>query len=369
MTTRPALQCVGAAASHAIYGQRLRIALTLLGTLIGAVLLPAGSAQAHGGGQPVATSYLAKLSTVPTGLDARVVDGDLRLWLRVPASTPVTVLDYRGAPYLRYDRSGVQVNHNSAMYYLNQTPVAETPPANLTATTPPDWQPASSAHDYAWHDGRLHALATIALTPGTRYVGTWTIPLINRGRRAAITGGLWHAERPSLVWFWPLVVLLACVIAASRLRRPGLNAHLARVLGITTILALAVAGAGRELHGHPNISPTQDVELAIILAFAAWGLYRLLLQKPGSITYFVIAFAALWQGIGLIPVLRDGFVLIDLPAFVARTATLLCLACGAAILLLVFRRDTLPERTPAPDHPQTTSEVDADDRDEAWEVR
>ena len=352
-----------------MYGHWRRAALVLLGVVVW-LSAAAGAAQAHGGSvQPVATNYLAKVGTVPTGLDVKVVDGDLRLWLHAPASATVIVLDYRGAPYLRFDRTGVRVNHNSAMYYLNQTPVAETPPANLTATTPPDWQPASSAHDYAWHDGRLHALATIALTPGTRYVGTWTIPLINRGRRAAITGGLWHAERPSLVWFWPLVVLLACVIAASRLRRPGLNARLARVLGITTLLALAVAGAGRELHGHPNISPTQDVELAIILAFAAWGLYRLLLQKPGSITYFVIAFAALWQGIGLIPVLRDGFVLIDLPAFVARTATLLCLACGAAILLLVFRRDTLPERTPAPDHPQTTSEVDADDRDEAWEVR
>ena len=39
----------------------------------------------------------------------------------------VVVLDYRGAPYLRFSRSGVDVNQASSMYYLNQTP-AETPP-------------------------------------------------------------------------------------------------------------------------------------------------------------------------------------------------------------------------------------------------
>ena len=62
----------------------------------------------------------------------RCVDGDLRMWLKAPASATVTVLDYRGAPYLRFSRAGVEVNQNSAMYYLNQTPVAALPPTNLT---------------------------------------------------------------------------------------------------------------------------------------------------------------------------------------------------------------------------------------------
>ena len=292
-----------------MYDQRLRAALALLTATVWILALP-GAAEAHGGSvQPVATNYLAKVRRVPTGLDAKVVDGDLRLWLRAPATTNVIVLDYRGAPYLRFDRSGVQVNHNSAMYYLNQTPVAETPPANLTATTRPDWHPASSSHDDNWHDGRLHALATIALAPGTSYVGTWTIPITIDGRRTAITGGLWHAARPSLVWFWPILVLLACVMAAARLKRPRLDAHLAGAIGITALIALAVAGVGRELHGHPSVSPTQYVGLAIILAFVAWGLWRLLLQQHGYFSYFAIAVAVLWQGLSLIPVLRDGFVL------------------------------------------------------------
>jgi hypothetical protein len=351
-----------------MYDPRLNIALALLTAVVWIVALPP-TAQAHGGStRPVATNYLAKVRTVPAGLEAKVVDGDLRMWLRSPASSAVIVLDYRGAPYLRLDRSGVQVNHNSAMYYLNQTPVAETPPANLTASTPPDWHPASSSHDYNWHDGRLHALATIALAPGTSYVGTWTIPIIIDGRRTAITGGLWHADRPSLVWFWPILVLLACVLAGWRLRRPTLDAQLARALGITALLALAVAAIGQELHGHPNVSPFQYIELGIILAFVAWGFYRLLVQQHGYFTYFMIAVAVLWQGLTLIAVLRDGFVLINLPAFLARTATMLCLACGAAIIVLAFRLAELPERATARTRETATTDPDADDLDETWDI-
>ena len=75
---------------------------------------------------------------LPAGLEAKVVDGDLRMWLRVPAKQTVVILDYRGAPYLRFSRSGVDVNHNSSMYYLNQVPV-QLVPSDLSATTPPNW--------------------------------------------------------------------------------------------------------------------------------------------------------------------------------------------------------------------------------------
>jgi uncharacterized membrane protein len=164
---------------------------------------------------------------VPASLDAKVVDGDQRMWLRVPPSETLLVLDYRGAPYLRFSRAGIAVNQNSVMYYLNQTPIALTPPANLTPATSPSWQLVSGAHEYQWHDGRLHALTATALVPGTEYVGRWTIPIRLNGRLSALAGGLWHAENPPLVWFWPVVVLFTCVLAARRLRRPALDARLA----------------------------------------------------------------------------------------------------------------------------------------------
>jgi hypothetical protein len=100
-----------------------RLAIAALATLSALAALPA-AAGAHGPIAPIASSYLAKPGQVPPGFDAKTVDGDQRMWLRVPSTQTVVVLDYRGAPYLRFSPSGVEVNHNSEMYYLNQTPVA-----------------------------------------------------------------------------------------------------------------------------------------------------------------------------------------------------------------------------------------------------
>jgi len=260
----------------------------------------------------------------------------------------VIVLDYRGAPYVRFSPAGVDVNHNSSMYYLNQTPVALTPPANLTASTPPSWHRVSGGHSYEWHDGRLHALAAVALAPGVSFVGRWRIPVRVDGQLGSIAGGLWHADHPPIVWFWPIVVLLACVLAVWRLRRPALDRLVARVLAVTALISVTIAGLGLQLHGRPTITPFQFVELAAILAFVGWGLSRSLFRQPGYFTCFLIGVAALWAGGEMITTLLYGFVLISLPAFLARTATIVCLATGAGLLLLVFRLADLGEaRAPA----------------------
>jgi hypothetical protein len=88
-----------------------RGACALLVALATVATVPA-TAQAHGPVAPVASSYLAKIGRAPAGLDARVVDGDQRMWLRVPSSETVVVVDYRGAPYLRFSAAGVEVNQN-----------------------------------------------------------------------------------------------------------------------------------------------------------------------------------------------------------------------------------------------------------------
>lgn len=265
-----------------------------------------------------------------------MIDGDQRMWLRVATSESVVILDYRGAPYLRFSRSGVAVNHNSAMYYLNQTP-AEVPPSNLEPARTPRWLSVSGGHEYSWHDGRLHALATVALAPGKAYVGRWSIPVRIDGHLAAILGGLWHAEDPSIVWFWPIVVVLVCTLAAWRVRRPELDQRVARVLAIAALIASAVAAGARELHGRPTVAVLGVITFAIIIGLVGLGLRRVLFQQPGYFSYFAIAFLALWEGAQLIPTLLDGFVLAAVPAFVARAAAVVCLGCGVGLLLVAFR--------------------------------
>jgi hypothetical protein len=315
----------------------------MVGLLLALGVFPA-TAQAHGPVAPVASAYLAKIHQVPPGIDAKVVDGDLRMWMRVPANQTVVVIDYRGAPYLRFSPSGVWVNENSSMYYLNQTPVPETPPTNLTASTPRHWHHVGGGHSYEWHDGRLHALAAVALAPGASYVGRWNLPLRIDGRLESITGGLWHAGDPSIVWFWPIIVMVACVLAAWRVRRRRLDVFVARALANIALVGVTIAGLGVELHGRPTITILQLVELALILAFVGWGASRATLRQPGYFTCFLIGVAAVWAGGVLVTTLVYGYVLIPLPAFLARAVTVLNLGAGAALLLLVFRLADLSDR-------------------------
>jgi len=310
--------------------------VVLLAALLALAAVPA-AAQAHGPIAPISSSYLAKVAQVPEGLDAKTVDGDQRMWLRVPAAQTVVVLDYRGAPYLRFSSAGVEVNHNSEMYYLNQTPVAETPPGNLTASTAPDWHRVSGGHQYGWHDGRLHALATVALTPGSTFVGRWTIPVRVNGGASAIAGGLYHADKPSIVWFWPIVVLIACVLAAWRIGSDALDAKVARALAIVALVAIVVGSAAKQLHGRPTVGAFALIEFVVIVALVAWGLWRVLSGRAGYFMLFAIAFFAIAVGLELVPTLLHGFALTALPAFVTRLLAVVCLGTGVGLLPFAFR--------------------------------
>jgi hypothetical protein len=326
--------------------RRPRLARRPLGTLAAVLLvlaaLPA-TAAAHGPVAPVATAYLARIHSVPRGLQAKVVDGYVRMWLRVPADEQVIVPDYQGAPYLRFDRSGVQENENSEMYYLNEVPAAAIPPADLTRSTPPHWHQVSSGHSYEWHDGRLQALASVALLPRVTDVGVWRVPLSLDGHATAVSGELDHAAGPSIIWFWPIVVLLLCVLAAWRLHDAKLDARLARGIGTVALGAIAVAAVARGLHGRPSVPVFQFVELTVVLAFCAWALRRLA-TRPGNAVHLAVAFVALWEGLNLIPSLLRHYVLLALPAFVSRADDVVCLAGGLSILVLAFRLADRPGR-------------------------
>jgi hypothetical protein len=222
------------------------------------------------------------------------------------------------------------------MYYLNEIP-AQVPPLSLTRATPPRWKHVSDGHEYTWHDGRLHALTRIALTPGRAYVGKWSIPLLIGGRASPVTGTVWHRQRPSVVWFWPIIVLLACVLAAWRLRRPALHLRLAQSTAVAALVAIAVGATGLELYARPHVTPGQVVLECVIVAAVVLALARVLRDRPGYVLMFLIAFAALWVGGLLVPTLRDGYVLLAVPPLVGRLAAVVCLGCGGAILLLAFR--------------------------------
>jgi hypothetical protein len=292
------------------------------------------------------------------------------MWLSVDPVRSIVILDYRQAPYLRFSRAGVQVNQNSEMFYLNQVP-AQAPPPGVGPQTAPHWVAVSSGHAYEWHDGRLSDLAATALAPGERYLGQWRIAVRADGAPAVLAGGLYYAPSPSIVWFWPVIVCLACVLAAMRLRRAELDLRLSRGLAAVALLAFTVAAAGQQLHGRPTVSVGQEVTLAVALAFVAWAARRLVLRRHGWFTFFLIAAAAVWEGASLISVLLDGFVLLALPPFLARAAVVTCLSAGLGLLALVFAMAERParERRPRPAPPaRPPAEEDQSGEDvEAWQ--
>jgi hypothetical protein len=348
--------------------QRRRLAGTLP-VILAALLVPA-AAQAHGPVDPAASVYVARIAQIPAGVAGTVVDGDQRMWLQVSPARTVVVLDYQGGRYLRFSAAGVAVNESSAMYYLNQVP-ALIPPAGTGPRATAHWHRISSGHSYEWHDGRLSDLAATALAPGATFAGRWRIPLQVNGAATAIVGGLYYYPSPSIVWFWPMLVALACVAAAMRLRRAELDERIARGLAAVALAAFAVAGAGQELHGRPNVSAGQEITLAAVLAVFAWGARRLIQRRHGWFTFFVIAALAIWEGASQITVLLDGYVLQALPPFLARVSVVACLSSGLALLPLIFAMAERPTRRrgrrAGPRGAAAGEGEPADESEEAWQ--
>jgi hypothetical protein len=342
-----------------------RVLVSGVAALVLALLSPA-AAQAHGPVDPSGSTYLARITHVPAGLEARAIDGDLRLWMRAPPSLNVYVIDYRGAPYLHFGSRGVWVNENSAMYFLNQIPPV-TPSTHLGPDTRPDWHRVTTGHAYVWHDGRLHAGATQARLPGARFAGDWSVPLRIDGGAAAIRGGLYYAPPPSPVWFWPVAVVLGCVLAGVRLRRPELDLRLARISGAIALTGFVVASIGHQLHGRPGVSTGNLLAVVVELvaaAAAAWCLYA---RDPRWLVLAAIAALTLWQGVSQIAALEDGWVLLALPAVVGRVAVAACLAGGAGLIPLVLIGAERAARNRGAAAGQGPAADDEWEDDEAWD--
>lgn len=334
---------------HALRPARIHPAVFALICGLAALLFPA-TALAHGRNAPVATSFRAKVDHVPTGaaVEANVVDGDRKLWLRVPSSSTLIVLGFRREPYIRFDQAGVAVNLRSPTTYLNQ-PRPQYAPPGTSASAPPDWKRVTGAHTYSWHENRLHALERLVHGGDARVVGRWSVPVEVRGEAGAIAGTLSYVPGPGRgVWLLAVIAAAAVALAAARNRQAA-----EVVLSILALAAALVARLGRELYGRPGVSVTSLV-LAAVSCVLAFVLLRALLTARGErrqLVALLIGGLALYQGLTLAPTLTKGFVLAALPANVERAAVATALACAVATLAVgmfaeAFERVRRAARTP-----------------------
>jgi hypothetical protein len=310
-----------------------RIAVALAAALAGAALLPSTASAHVGRVPPAATNYLARIFAVPAGLQVRVVDGDQALWMRAEPSLTVVVTGLRGEPYLRFSPAGVAVNTRSATWFVNRVrPLAI--PRDVTSATRPQWKPLTARHSWMWHDGRLHAAVLAAHPTGNAFLGRWVVPLVVDGRGTAIRGGLWQAAPATLLWFWPLLVVAACIPAFWRLQEARLEAQVGVALAALALVSSTVARLGRELYGRPTVSAWQLALVAVSCAVAGALAVLYARREWRALGGIVIGIAAAYQGGALLSTLRDGWILAAVPAWLERSATALSLASGIALVLV-----------------------------------
>ena len=139
------------------------------------------------------------------------------------------------------------------------------------------------------------------------------------GRAAHLVGGIWHTGAPSIVWFWPIFVLLACALAAWRVRSAELDRRLGRSLTLTLLALIGLATAARYLHGRPGVGIGSILLLLVILAALGAATLAVLRNRAGLPLMVGTAIVALWTGLKMITVLDARLaVLLPIPALLAQ---------------------------------------------------
>ena len=211
----------------------LVVAAACAGAAACATTLPAATALAHQG-NPNFRSDVHGLEPATRGVTVEVLNRDDRLLLTNRSGRTIVIEGYSGDPYARLSPDGtVEVNHNSAAYYLTGAR-RRGARARRGAARPA----AGLAHGvgtgrFEWHDHRMHWMGK-GTPPAVKdeskqtKVDDWTVPIAVDGRSAQITGTLWWTPQPeggapvgAIAGLAALVVAGAAVVVVVRRRRRG----------------------------------------------------------------------------------------------------------------------------------------------------
>ena len=292
-------------------------------------------AAAHvGGAAPVATNFEARVSGLEPpdpDVEARVIDGDRTLWLRVGAAARVVVPGVLGEPVLRFDANGVWLNVHSLTAQSDRIDPADLQPV-ADSHAPPRWHRLTGGHAYAWHEHRLHQLEPLAhhRTAGGA-LGHWSVPLLIDGRRDRLVGVL-EFRPPGPVW---RLLLLMCALAVVASAIAARSARTTVGIALVATLLIWLLRFGRELYGRPGVGIGGYLGLAATSIVGAGLLYGLF--RPDAevrvFTALLVGSGGLYQGLTMLPVLTHGIALTALPtSFAQVTVALVVGLCSAAFI-------------------------------------
>jgi hypothetical protein len=333
---------------------RARRLLVPAAVVVAALVLP-DAARAHvGKSAPVATNFVAHISglrPVSGAVEAKVVDGDRQLWLRVNAATTVLIPGAANEPLLRFDRAGVFVNRRSLTAQSDRIDRFDLRP-NPNPKAPPLWHRLTSGHSYRWHEHRLHALEPLARGHHTTAsVGRWAVPLLIDGQPHTLAGTLVY-HPPGSAWPW---ILLACALAAIAAAALAVSAVVARRLAVlaalVAVLLVWMVRIGRELYGRPGVGVGGYIELALtslVGLLLLWGLLHRD-EEVRLFTAFLVGFGCLYQGLTMLPVMTHAIALTTLPTAVARPSVAAILGLGGGVLAVTLHQQFSDAATPVPE--------------------
>lgn len=330
--------------------------LVALGLAVGALVVAAPPADAHGIGGLQPTNYRSSILDVDPeipGVSVRTVDLGSRVELSNTTDTEVTVLGYDGEPYLRVGPHGVFENHNSPATYLNQTVSAGTVvPAHARAGAKPDWHRISGESVVTWHDHRTHWMGRadppiVTRQPDREHrIQDWTIRLLWGTTPVAVHGEVRWIPGPSL-WPWLLLALGLALLVGGLCLLPAWR----WVTGVGLVVLVAAEAAhvvglwGATTDSVPGRLVAVIYSLgAIIIALIA--LVRLVRRAPWDAAPVVLIagiFLLVSGGLVGLTALTRSQIPTTLSPALARLSVALSLGIGAGLVFGAARHLRPPE--------------------------
>lgn len=132
--------------------------------------------------------------------------------------------------------------------------------------------------------------------------------------------------------------MLVCLGALLRLRSLRLDTTLLVALGLAGLAAIVAGHVEANLYGRPAVAPSQLGWLSFACLFANAATALLLRPRWRPLAGLAIAAYALTVGLTLLPTLRKGHVVIQLPAAIDRLTAVTALTAGIGTLLVVLVR-------------------------------
>ncbi len=227
------------------------------------------------------TDYETEILSIEPAVDdveVTILGGDSFVQLVVDPGTEVSVVGYRGEPYLRFAADGVvEVNERSPARWLNDDRYGDTElPPDVDAEAEPSWVVVATGGSYAWHDHRAHWMNE-AKPPGAEagdVILEAVIPLRVDGEPVSVSvqsrllapPGPWASLVGALVG--------VAVVTGARIALGPIGVDLAG--GLAAVAALVV-GAIAYLSVPPETGPSVllwALPAVAVVSLAAWAWAR-----------------------------------------------------------------------------------------------